>query len=118
LGGNDFQRSAREDYVSDVTELWSFVNEQMNLIHENDEIRWRVVWISPASVTGRASTIQSGRNRAAAAILSVTTHRNYIESRDITRDLERTPDGLHFTPTGGRRWAHRVLPRLESRLRR
>lgn len=118
LGGNDFNRSSRDDYVDEVRRLWNFFNEEMEEIHEDDHTNWRVIWISPATTVGPAADIQPGRDRAATTILSVVTDRNYVESRDITGEFGRTPDGLHFTSEGGSDWARRLIPRLERCLER
>lgn len=118
LGGNDFARSEREEYAEEVQRFWNQLNDQMARLHEETEVNWRIIWISPATAVGPSAHIQPGRDRVAEIILSVVTDRNYIESRDITSDFGRTPDGLHFTPSGGLDWVRRLMPRLESCLER
>lgn len=118
LGGNDFLRSRRTDYVDEVRELWDYVNQQMQEIHGDSDTNWRIIWIAPATTVGSAADIQPGRDRAAETILSVVTDRNYVESRDITGEFGRTADGIHFTSEGGADWARRVRPRIEDCLER
>lgn len=116
LGGNDWQRSARVDYGTHVSNLWNYVRERAE---ENKPEGTTVsyCWISPARVVGPAEHIQPGRDRAAEVIRSVVGSEHYVESNDITGAFGRTPDGLHFTHGGGNDWARRIIPRIEQCIR-
>ncbi len=113
LGGNDYNRPLRVDYLREVTNFWLFLIRTMEETHQVSGINWRIIWISPSTATGPAANLQHGRNRVAEIIRSVVTERNYVESRDITGTFGRTPDGLHFTFNGGRSWAEQVRRRIE-----
>lgn len=118
LGGNDWSRVNQPDYPSRVNQLWRFLLDVMEEVHRGQDVNWRVVWISPATVVGPAADIQDERDRVAAAIRQVVGERNYAESRDITGHFGRTADGLHFTSAGGQDWARQIRPRIEDCLER
>ena len=120
LGGNDWNRANRSrEYKEMVQQFWDYLIQEMNLIHSTAAVDWRIIWISPATVTGpRTNELQPGRDRAAQIIRSVTGERNYISSSNITSNFGRTPDGLHFTHSGASDWARKLIPRIESRLQR
>jgi lysophospholipase L1-like esterase len=114
LGGNDAGRSARESYPGIVARLWDHVNDQMETLHENTDVNWRVMWIGPSRSVGPASDIQPGRERAGGVIHNVVGEENYVNSFDLTGEYGRTSDGVHFTPEGGADWARRIMPRIIS----
>lgn len=117
LGGNDWFRSNDQEYQTHVREFWNFIIQVTN---ENAPANSHTsfVWISPASTVGRHANIQRQRTIIANIILQVVGSNHYAESQDITNSLGRTPDGIHFTYRGANSWAHRLIPRIETSVRR
>lgn len=118
LGGNDWSRVNHPNYSNQVSQLWRFLLDAMEEVHRSQDIAWRIIWISPATVVGPSVDIQDERDRVADTIRQIVGIRNYAESRDITGYFGRTADGLHFTAAGGQGWAKQILPRIEDCLER
>lgn len=119
LGGNDWQRSARSDYGTQVNDFWTYIREQAET-NKPDGTIVSYCWISPAIIVGNDPETQEkqrGRDRAARVIRQTIGSEYYVESRDITGTYGRTNDGLHFTHAGANDWARRTIPRIEDCIR-
>ena len=77
--------------------------------------RGRVIWIGSPSY--RRDRLQRRADRLLKMVRSVMGDR-LIDSHPHTdpRDVPRTPDGIHVTKGGARRWADSIAPEVEAAL--
>jgi lysophospholipase L1-like esterase len=105
LGGNDSSIGHTSSYQKSVQLFW-------DLVHVHTKKSAHILWISPANTVGKSSHLQPYRDITSETIKQIVGEENYIESRNITGDYGRTPDGLHFNLLGGKSWAQSVITKL------
>jgi lysophospholipase L1-like esterase len=107
LGGNDSSRVAHPEYRESVERFYEIAGG----------MGARVIWVSPPTAVGQSHRLQRFRNAVCSVILEVVGESNFIDSREITAEIEgRAGDGIHFNVDGGREWARRTFPLLEQSL--
>ena len=106
LGGNDSSRARHPEYRETVERFYRIAGLTGA----------KVIWVSPPTAIGRASRLQRFRNQVCSVILDVVGEQHFVDSREITADIEHANDGVHFTVDGGREWARRIFPVLEQSL--
>lgn len=107
LGGNDSSRARSRTYESQVRQLFQTCQAETS----------RVIWVGPPAYVGENEELRRFRNMIADAIMRVVGQSHFIDVRSMTNTSEgRAGDGIHFTRSGGRTWALRVIPLLENML--
>ena len=113
LGGNDWQRVHRADYITLLQNFWTYVTERTNSSLVDQTVLASICWAGPAQIVGpRENEVQPGRNLVAQAIRTTIGDDHFVQSNDITGIFGRSRDGLHFTYGGAIDWMRQMTPRL------